>query len=92
MEREALEEELLGARWILLAHYARAWSSLRPRDREALSLVEVEQQSYQQAAERLGVGASNIKMVVFRARQRLHRRMKANMTGMLGSAWANRPR
>jgi RNA polymerase sigma-70 factor (ECF subfamily) len=92
VERECTEIELQGARCIFLAHYARAWSALRPRDREALRLVEVEQRSYQQAAELLGVGESNIKMVIFRARQRLHRHMKANMVGMLGSVWANRPR
>ena len=56
---------------LFLAHYLRAFASLRARDRRALELVEVEGRSYAEAAAELGVGGSNMKMIMLRARQRL---------------------
>jgi len=76
----------LGAAWpLLLAAYHNAWSSLSPRDREALHLVEVTGLSYADASELLGVRASNMKMIVFRARQRLYARLR----GLFAPAAAN---
>jgi RNA polymerase sigma-70 factor (ECF subfamily) len=65
--------ELAGAWLILLGHYAEIVLELRERDRVALGLVEVSGLSYAAAAARLGVGASNMKMIVFRARKRIRR-------------------
>jgi RNA polymerase sigma factor (sigma-70 family) len=66
--------------WILLlCHYAEAWKSLSQRDRRTLHLVEVEGLSYQEAGRILAVGRSNMKMIVFRSRKRLARRMRAAM-------------
>lgn len=56
---------------MMLLHYAAAFDTLKERDREALRLVEVEGVSYAEVGRRLGVGRSNTKMIVFRARQRL---------------------
>lgn len=63
--------ELRTAWSLFLAHYLRAFASLRARDRRALELVEVEGRTYAEAAAELGVGGSNMKMIMLRARQRL---------------------
>jgi len=63
-------------RTYLLA-YAAAYRELKPRDQEALRLVEVEGLAYREAAVRLGVGLSNMKMILLRARRRIWRRMSA---------------
>lgn len=81
------QEDLLRSAWILfLCHYRRAWSELSDRDRRALHLVEVEGLSYQEAAGLLGVGRSNMKMIVFRARVRIARRMRAAMGTVAAAA------
>lgn len=74
------------AHQVLLVAYARAYSELAPRDRRALELVEVEGLGYADAAEVLGVRAPNMKMIVFRARQRLHRRLTEFFSSALGVA------
>ena len=66
------ERAHLGQAWtFLLLHYAAAWETLSPRDREALTLVEVEGKSYSEAGVLLRVGRSNMKMIMFRARKRI---------------------
>lgn len=86
--REALvgeESSDLRAAWVLfLLHYAEAWKDLRPRDRRTLQLVEVEGRSYAEVGDILGVGRSNMKMIVFRARKRIARRMRLAMSTL---AW-----
>lgn len=77
--REEQEGRLQGAYLLLLAHYHRAWSELSQRDRRALHLVEVEGLRYREAAEILRVGPSNMKMIVFRARKRIARRIRQAM-------------
>lgn len=62
---------LVRAWMLLLGHYARAVETLSHRDRRALELIEVGGLSYLAAAAALGVGASNMKMIVFRARKRI---------------------
>lgn len=70
------ESRSLRASWALfLTRYLAAWNELAPRDRLALELVEVQHLSYTEAAEQLGVRASNMKMIVFRSRKRLFARM-----------------
>lgn len=71
LEDEERRGELRRAYGLVLLHYARAFASLSPRDREALELVEVLGLPYREVGARLGVGLSNTKMIVFRARQRL---------------------
>jgi len=82
MEEEQ-EERLRGAWMLFLAHYSRAWEDLAQRDRRALHLVEVEGLSYQEAGEILQVGRSNMKMIVFRSRKRIARRMRHAMNAAL---------
>jgi len=57
---------------LLLCLYSRVYvEALKPRDREALRLVEVEGLGYREAAELLGVRLENFKMIVCRARNRI---------------------
>jgi len=78
------ETERLRRTWMLfLCLYAQAWAELAPRDRSTLQLVEVEGLSYQEAGERLAVGRSNMKMIVFRSRKRIARRMRAALSQAL---------
>ena len=62
---------VLRAWLIVLSQYAAACEVLPPRDRLALDLIEVQELSYAEAAARLGVGPSNMKMIMFRARKRI---------------------
>jgi RNA polymerase sigma factor (sigma-70 family) len=76
------EDESLQLRraWILLlCYYAEAWKELSQRDRRTLHLVEVEGLSYQEAGRGLAVRRSNMKMIVFRSRRRLARRIREAM-------------
>lgn len=78
----SLEEQKgrLRSAWaVFLLHYARAYEELRPRDRLALRLVEVEGRSYAEAGRILDVGRSNMKMIIFRARKRIAQRMTLAM-------------
>lgn len=56
---------------LLLLHYATAYAKLSERDQRALHLVEVEGLSYVEAGTVLGVGRSNMKMIIFRGRKRI---------------------
>jgi len=73
------EQRLRGAWMLFLAHYQEAWRSLAQRDRRTLHLIEVEELSYEEAGRVLGVGRSNMKMIVFRSRKRIARRMRQAM-------------
>ena len=78
------QERRLRVSWVLfLCHYARAWEELGQRDRRTLHLVEVESRSYREAGGILGVGRSNMKMIVFRSRRRIARRMRQRMNASL---------
>jgi len=74
-ERSAvLSEEhrsLVRAWMLVLSRYAAAFDGLSERDRRALDLVEIRGLTYREAARELGVGLSNMKMILFRARQRI---------------------
>ena len=76
-------ESLVRAWNVLLLHYAAAFETLGERDRRALRLIEVEGRSYEAARRELGVELSNMKMIVFRARQRLRERLHATLGGAL---------
>jgi RNA polymerase sigma factor (sigma-70 family) len=74
-------ESLLRSWSLLLLHYAAAWEQLSARDQQALTLVEVEGHSYTQACDVLGVGMSNMKMIMFRARKRLRAHLLLALEG-----------
>jgi RNA polymerase sigma factor (sigma-70 family) len=79
------EAQRLRRAWLLLLwYYGQAWKELGQRDRRTLHLVEVEGLSYQEAGAILSVGRSNMKMIVFRSRRRIARRMRDAMSA--GSA------
>jgi DNA-directed RNA polymerase specialized sigma24 family protein len=44
---------------------------LKPRDRLALQLVEVDRLGYREAAQQLGIRLENFKMIVCRARKKI---------------------
>ncbi len=58
------------------------YSMLSPRERLAIHLVEVEERSYRDAAERLSIKLENLKMVIFRARRKIHRSMRRVFEGL----------
>jgi len=76
---EAEDQRILRHAWLLLlTRYAAAYDQLSERDRAALHLIEVEELTYQQACVRLGVGLSNLKMILFRARRRMRAAISAD--------------
>jgi RNA polymerase sigma-70 factor (ECF subfamily) len=62
--------------------YLRFYSMLSERERRALYLVEVEELSYRHAAADLGIKLENLKMVIFRARKKIHRSMRRVFDGL----------
>ena len=62
--------------------YLRFYSMLSERERVALQMVEVDERSYRQAADELGIKLENLKMVIFRARRKIHRSMRRVFDGM----------
>ncbi len=76
---EEQEHRLRGSWMLFLAHYAEAFETLSERDRRTLELVEVQGLGYEEAGRVLGVGRSNMKMIVFRARKRIAKRMRMAM-------------
>jgi len=66
------ESRSLAHAWLIVLHqYAAAYEQLGARDRMALDLIEVQGLSYAEAGARLGVGMSNMKMIMFRSRRRI---------------------
>lgn len=61
--------------------YLRVYSLLSERERRALHLVEVERVSYREAAEALELRIENLKMVIFRARRKIHRTLRRVLEG-----------
>lgn len=74
-EREATAA-LTGAWMLYLGVYLEAYRCLTPREKRVLYLVEVETLPYREAAEQVGVRVENLKMMVFRARRKIHSIMK----------------
>jgi RNA polymerase sigma-70 factor, ECF subfamily len=62
--------------------YLRFYSMLSERERRALHLVEVEERSYREAARDLDIKLENLKMVIFRARRKIHRSMRRVFDGL----------
>lgn len=62
--------------------YLKFYRMLSERERAALHMVEVQEYSYKQAALELGIKLENLKMVIFRARRKIHRAMRRVFDGM----------
>lgn len=62
--------------------YLRFYRLLSKREQRALELVEVREWSYRQTAQELGIKLENLKMVVFRARRKIHRSMRRVFDGL----------
>ncbi|MFT6040234.1 MAG: hypothetical protein ACI9C2_000393, partial [Gammaproteobacteria bacterium] len=62
--------------------YLRFYSQLSEREQRAIHLVEVEGSSYRDAAVDLGIKLENLKMVIFRARRKIHRSMRRVFDGL----------
>jgi RNA polymerase sigma factor (sigma-70 family) len=73
--REEVEHTLL-AYGILLQAYLVAFRQLKTRERYVLEAVEVEGRRYAEVAHELGIRHEALKMVVFRARKRIHDRLQ----------------
>ncbi len=62
--------------------YLRFYSMLSAREQRALHLVEIEGASYRETAAELGIKLENLKMVIFRARRKIHRAMRRVFDGL----------
>ena len=62
--------------------YLEFYTMLSERERYALHLVEVKEWSYKQTAAELGIKLENLKMVIFRARRKIHRSMRRVFDGL----------
>lgn len=62
--------------------YLQFYRMLSQRERNALHLVEVEERSYREAADELEIKLENLKMVIFRARRKIHRAMRRVFEGL----------
>ena len=65
-----------------LHFYLRFYQMLSEREQRAIHLVEVEGLSYRAAAGDLGIKLENLKMVIFRARRKIHRSMRRVFEGL----------
>ena len=62
--------------------YLRFYQMLSEREQRAIHLVEVDGLSYRRAAGELGIKLENLKMVIFRARRKIHRSMRRVFEGL----------
>jgi len=62
--------------------YLRFYSMLSAREQRALHLVEIDGASYRETADELGIKLENLKMVIFRARRKIHRAMRRVFDGL----------
>ncbi|MFN0009520.1 MAG: RNA polymerase sigma factor [Planctomycetota bacterium] len=81
IERES-SAACLHAYFLILDKYLKFYGQLSPRERTALYRVEVEDFSYRQTADELGIKLENLKMVIFRARRKIFRAMRREFDGM----------
>jgi RNA polymerase sigma-70 factor (ECF subfamily) len=81
VDRETTEE--CNRVYVTYLHlYLRFYSQLSEREQRAIHLVEVEGSSYRDAAVDLGIKLENLKMVIFRARRKIHRSMRRVFDGL----------
>ena len=70
---------------IYLNLYLLHFSKLSPKEQRALTMVEVEDRPYRDAAAELGIRLENLKMVIFRSRQKIFRGMSQTLAAMAAS-------
>jgi RNA polymerase sigma-70 factor (ECF subfamily) len=81
IDRESLKE--CGQVYVTYLYlYLQFYAMLSPRERAAIHMVEVEEKSYREAAELLQIKLENLKMVIFRARRKIHRSMRRVFDGL----------
>jgi RNA polymerase sigma-70 factor (ECF subfamily) len=81
IQSESLEE--CNRVYVTYLHfYLSFYRMLSEREQRAIHLVEVEARSYRDAARELGIKLENLKMVVFRARRKIHRSMRRVFEGL----------
>jgi RNA polymerase sigma factor (sigma-70 family) len=81
IDRESTRE--CGRVYLTYLHlYLQFYTMLSERERRAIHMVEVEECSYREAAERLRIKLENLKMVIFRARRKIHRSMRRVFEGL----------
>lgn len=81
LERESIHE-CNRVYLVYLQLYLHFYSQLSERERRAIHMVEVEERSYREAAAELGIKLENLKMVIFRARKKIHRSMRRVFDGL----------
>jgi len=80
---ESESENECGRVYLTYLHlYLRFYGMLSEREQRAIHLVEVDGLSYRAAAEQLGIKLENLKMVIFRARRKIHRSMRRVFEGL----------
>ena len=77
---------------LYLQLYLLHFGKLSPKERRALTLVEVEGVSYRDAAADLGIRLENLKMVIFRGRRKIFRGMEQSLGTLSCSEGAARGR
>src|SRR6185436_20114114 len=81
IDRESNKE--CGRVYLTYLHlYLQYYAMLSPRERTAIHMVEVEERSYREAADLLQIKLENLKMVIFRARRKIHRSMRRVFDGL----------
>lgn len=65
---------------LYMLHFER----LSVKERRALTMVEVEDRSYRDAAKELGIRLENLKMVIFRGRRKIFRGMERSLASLAG--------
>jgi RNA polymerase sigma-70 factor (ECF subfamily) len=82
-DRAASEAESAGqvnqAFLLYLQLYLHHFAKLSPRERLALTMVEVDGASYRDAADALSIRLENLKMVIFRGRRKIFRGMERSL-------------
>lgn len=77
---EAESAQVVNHAYLLyLQLYLMHFGKLSPKERRALTLVEVEGVSYRDAAVDLGIRLENLKMVIFRGRRKIFRGMEQSL-------------
>ncbi|MBZ0152371.1 MAG: RNA polymerase sigma factor [Planctomycetes bacterium] len=71
-----------GAYLIYLQLYLLHFQRLSPKEQRALTMVEVEDVSYRDAAAALGIRLENLKMVIFRGRRKIFRGMERSLSAL----------
>lgn len=79
--------ELVDRAYLLYLNlYLLHFGKLSPKEQRALTMVEIEDRPYRDAAAELGIRLENLKMVVFRGRQKIFRGMSQTLAAMAAAS------